>query len=202
MNTKLLPAALGLALLLAAPLQAQEAVAPGAGEATLEQVVPGLRLRTEALASEEVTDRVGDLLPVTERSDFDAALLQVGAGSNLVVINQQGTDNEVDVEQRGTANVAVFVQDGSSNKSTLLQDGIGNVYGVRIDGFDNELDVTQRGLDNAYILDFTGTASGAHAVEQNGVGNQLVQTGTVAAPFSVQQNGNGMVMVIEHNGGN
>jgi len=190
--------ALGLLLIAMGPVQAQEAAPMGDGEAILEQVLPALR--TTALTPDEALDEAGALLRATGRPDYDDALLQVGAGANLVVIDQQGTGNQIDVEQRGAANVAVFVQYGASNESDLLQDGTLNVYGVRFDGDANSLGVTQVGSRNVYLLDFTGTASGAHEVLQIGEGNQLVQLGVGAVPFSVTQRGTDMGLVIEHYG--
>lgn len=190
--------ALSLLLVVVGPARAQEAAPAGDGEAILEQVLPALR--TTALSADEALDEAGALLPATGRPDYDDALLQVGAGANLVVVDQQGTNNRIDVEQRGAANVAVFVQYGASNESDLLQDGTLNVYGVRFDGDANSLGVTQVGSGNVYLLDFAGTASGAHEVFQVGDGNQLVQLGVGAVPFSVTQRGTGMGLIIEHYG--
>ena len=194
---------IALALIAALPASAQETEQ----EVTtlIEQEVLDPFMGESDLTPEEAVEEIrSGLLDLNaSESEFLNGFTLTDQG-NLVLLRQEGSDNQAIIDQSGAGNLAVLLQLGNSITTRATQNGTGNVFGVRLSGDNLDLGgpdgVTQIGDNNVYLLDYEGSAQQLAPTTQVGVDNRVVQIGNVSQPFGVEQRGDGMRMIIRHNG--
>lgn len=123
---------------------------------------------------------------LTPAEALAATVLPV-AGTNVIILLQDGDFNEVSVEQRGVNNRFAVVQQGDFNRTT-----------AQIFGDANSTNVTQRGAGNEYDLLMVADAVDLLPVVQEGEGNRAIQfVAPGLLPAGVEQRGSGMEVIIE-----
>jgi hypothetical protein len=135
--------------------------------------------------------RLGSLESLT------AAIPLVTPGTNVVVLDQTGSGNDVVVRQIGADNAAVLTQQGSGNRTDLTQTGDDNLFLTLVVGDGNEVDAVQADGGNVYGLYLVGEGT-AHTVTQLGGNNLAVQVvGPGTTPVDIEQRGRGIEVRVE-----
>lgn len=165
---------------LAAPASAQPS------EVFLEQAI-----RQSDGRSAVATPRLGPL------ETFSAVVSVAPPGANVLVLEQEGTGNNVSVEQVGIDNAALVTQEGAGNQTDLVQTGDDNLFMSLVVGDGNRVDALQTEGGNAYGLFMVGSGTD-HTVRQLGGDNTAVQVVSPGAtPVDVEQRGSGASVYIQ-----
>jgi len=136
----------------------------------------------------------------------------IGIGENSVIIDQIGSNNEVEVIQRqryqqnnqtrilqqGNDNLAEILQAGGNNQVILLQNGNENEFRLDLSGTNNDIAVIQRGDQNEIRQRLSNARDLNLEYVQRGDGNLIEHQadGLVSKNIKVLQSGNNMEVII------